>query len=349
MNINRINYEDFFLLYADQELSAAEMQEVDRFVQENPDLAIELNDFLATRLTLEEVDFDKTFLYKSSEDGIRQENATEWFSKFVDEELSPKQRKSVEEYVLQHPEQQATFLEWQQTKLPQETISCPRKTDLYKKSTPLVVVMVKRYWSAAAILLIFLGLYLTTKMDINNPISEPVAQQTKKSESKEVVLKDENTTIPTVENSTAKVNQSKSAIKSLRETNSIEKTATGINTTITKEEKQEEIIASNETESNYSSKSNFNTTLNTVSSVEPKTLQVISAKNDETNVGTNYTYKTLEIEDDEKSMYVGPLEINKDKLRGFVRKAGGLFRSKMKNEGEEVLNSITSIAQPTLK
>lgn len=348
MNINRNNYEDFFLLYADQELSPAEMQEVDRFVQENPDLAIELNDFLATRLTLDEIDFDKTYLYKSSEDGIRQENALEWFSKFVDDELSQKQREAVEEYVLQHPEQQAIFIEWQQTKLPQEAISCPRKADLYKKSTPVVVVMMKRYWSVAALFLVLLGVYLVAQLNGNNPDPSPVAQQTKAIDSKVVPAENKPSTTRSNEFIAATIVQS--AVS--RNVEGINKPAESktllVDTELGREVRKEEIATLNQNENSNYSVAAGNIISQGVNNIEAKNIDVVSAKADEVST-RNYTYKILDLEDDDKSMYVGPIEINKDKLRGFVRKAGGLFRSKMKNEGEEVLNSITSIAQPTLK
>jgi hypothetical protein len=50
---------------------------------------------------------------------------------------------------------------------------------------------------------------------------------------------------------------------------------------------------------------------------------------------TPAVYKELDTDDEKKSLYLGSLEINKDKLRGFFRKAGSIFRSKAKQQEEE--------------
>ena len=48
MNIDRNNYEEFFLLYVDGELDATQQLAVENFVQQNPDLAVELKMILNT-------------------------------------------------------------------------------------------------------------------------------------------------------------------------------------------------------------------------------------------------------------------------------------------------------------
>ncbi len=45
-------------------------------------------------------------------------------------------------------------------------------------------------------------------------------------------------------------------------------------------------------------------------------------------------YKELDINEENKSLYVGNLELNKDKIRGFLRKASRLLGNKAKNEDE---------------
>ena len=64
-NINRYNYETFFLLYVDNELSAVEKNSVDEFVQSNPDLGEELAMLFQTVLQKDDILLNKKMsLYK---------------------------------------------------------------------------------------------------------------------------------------------------------------------------------------------------------------------------------------------------------------------------------------------
>jgi len=45
-------------------------------------------------------------------------------------------------------------------------------------------------------------------------------------------------------------------------------------------------------------------------------------------------YKEIDTNDDDRSMYVGSLELNKDKVKGFLKRAGRLFGSRSKKDAD---------------
>src|ERR1700750_334580 len=105
MMITRHNYEEFFLMYVDDELTTEEKVAVDLFIKQNPDLATELNMLLQTKLSVDDsLQFEdkKILLQNVREIGI--DNYEEQFLLYIDNELDTNKRNDVEKFVLQHPQ-----------------------------------------------------------------------------------------------------------------------------------------------------------------------------------------------------------------------------------------------------
>lgn len=151
MDINRNNYESFFLLYVDKELSIAEKKAVEAFVGLNPDLEVELRMLQETLLQPEALAFaDKTALHKL--DTAAQEDLL----CYLHNELAPTK---VQELELELAANTALQNEWailQQTQLdPTETITFTDKASLYRHQKPRVVAVTWWRIAAAALLLGF--------------------------------------------------------------------------------------------------------------------------------------------------------------------------------------------------
>jgi hypothetical protein len=168
MNINRNNYEDFFLLYADGELRADERIAVEDFVAENEDLRMELEMIQATVLPVEEIVFvDKSFLYKAPVfDSVLQEKLL----MKIDNELAPAEMASVNEIIASNASATKEYELLQRTKLDaSEKIIFEKKHLLYKKERDNVVAFNWLRWAAAAIFIGF-GLFVGIKLSNNGTI-----------------------------------------------------------------------------------------------------------------------------------------------------------------------------------
>lgn len=153
MNITRHNYETFFLLYVDKELSAAERKAVDVFVQENPDLQMELALLQDTVMTADDIVLDKKdWLYMEEDITALQENLL----LYVDEELNHADKKTIEAILATDIAAQKEWTVLQQTKLqPDMEVVFADKQSLYRKEPGRVVAF--KWWrvAAAAVLLGF--------------------------------------------------------------------------------------------------------------------------------------------------------------------------------------------------
>lgn len=181
MNINRNNYEEYFLLYADNELSKAERKMVEVFVNENPHLKEEFC-MLKRTINLPDEDIklkDKLFLYKNeSSFAINKNNYEELFVLFHDNELSEKEKRETENFVAQDANLKLEFELIGKAKLiPDTWIVYPDKKELYRKqkSGRVFSILVWRY--AVAAVLIGFGLWFSIPYFTNQPTKAPVTAQ----------------------------------------------------------------------------------------------------------------------------------------------------------------------------
>ncbi len=194
MNINRNNYEEYFLLYADKELSAEQKNLVDMFIQQNSDLEEEFIMFQqAVSKPDETIEYkSKSFLFR--EDAfIYEGNYEEKFLLYADKELSLSEIEKTEKFVLSNSSMQNEFSLIQQVKLePDTSIIFPGKKSLYKKEYVSRVIPFR--WKAmAAAVLLGIGLWTgISYLQNNKAVSEnnkAVATKQTKLPAEEIPLK----------------------------------------------------------------------------------------------------------------------------------------------------------------
>ncbi len=151
MNININNYESFFLMYVDNELSATEKATVDAFIKEYPYLGDELQLLQSMVLPTEEnVVLDKNSLYRSA---AIDENMEEAMLLQLDNQLPAA---SSEELIKSIAADKMLQQNWDlllKTRLPAEEIVFADKKSLYKKEEATIVSFRFVRWAVAAALL----------------------------------------------------------------------------------------------------------------------------------------------------------------------------------------------------
>ena len=164
MKINRNNYEEYFLLYADNELSQAEKNEVEIFVKQNVDLEEEFNMIkLTINIPDEMVSMpDKLLLIKNASlSFINENNYEEIFVLYHDNELTNEQKNETEDFLKINPQFATEFELIRQSKLsPEENIVYPGKKQLYKKEKVGRIIPLIFWRSLAAAIFIGFGLWI---------------------------------------------------------------------------------------------------------------------------------------------------------------------------------------------
>jgi hypothetical protein len=370
MIINRDNYENYFLLYIDGELSLEDKQAVEQFAQANPDLQAELVMLQQTVLPLDhESSFqNKESLYKSlQQETIGLHNYEERFLLYVDDELDKEQKNSVETFVLQHPQVQESFTQLKQTKLPIEHIDCPNKEALYKKEEkPVIFLWARRLSVTAALLLLAVMAWLLAPTKSVAPVDTAANTFPKK---QPTVI----TTPNTVNNGKAETTSNTQAVQQaqvLPQTMAVNSKNTNSKPIIVPTVQKENKPNKNLTPANNTIQAQDNV-LAVVQPVQQSPTkaqpiktneqQIVSVKNDKP-VSTNsivsqavnkneqavaiqpVVYRELNTDEDDngKTVYIGSMEIRKDKINNLFKKAKKLFSKKQSDTpSEETLASAT--------
>src|SRR5690349_18999325 len=170
MNINRHNYEEYFILYQDNELDADQRRAVEEFVQNNPDLKDELDAFSQYKL-----EPDPSIQYQGKEELLRPpvikgsinlSNYEESLVLYLDNELTDEQVIEMKALIDRHEVVKKEWETIQKIKLQPELVSFGDKSTLYRKEEN--VRRLAPYWRIAAAVILFLLAGTVTVIVINN-------------------------------------------------------------------------------------------------------------------------------------------------------------------------------------
>ena len=158
MEITQHNYEHYFLMYIDNELSGEERAAVNDFIMQYPNYANKLEALQQLKISPDTLIYENKFsLYKLSEQD--EQSIT-----YLDNEMTSEEKASFENKLSANTSLQSTVKQWQGAFLTTPTnieIAPNFKNSLYKNSAKIkplwATVTFKRWASVAAILLVVIG------------------------------------------------------------------------------------------------------------------------------------------------------------------------------------------------
>ena len=161
MEINQHNYEHYFLMYIDNELSAEEKAAVNDFIMQYPNYANKLETLQQLKISPDTLIYENKFsLYKLSDQD--QQCIT-----YLENEMTNEEKASFENKLFANTSLQSHVKQWQGAFLTTPTnieIAPNFKISLYKKSAQIkplwATATFKRWVSVAAILLVVIGVRL---------------------------------------------------------------------------------------------------------------------------------------------------------------------------------------------
>lgn len=348
IDITPDNYQEYFLLYVDDELSIEEREAVDSYIKLNPHLQAELDSFLNTKLPVENISIEnKQFLLS---DSMKHVEVDESLLLYIDNELDNEEKEKVEQLIRNNGDYQLQYQLLKKAKLNEkDTIVYPYKKELYK-STGAVHPF---YWfriAAAIILILSLGaiLWITNSNEqpasiVQKPVTNEIKNEVTQQEEKTISEDDEDHITSGPSTDIAIQNEPKTQIR----THKKEEIPTGVQKPVTSEKEMQIARVPEQPKSkNLVEQTKYKETTEiakTKESVNPQqnihktpvtSEDVLSYINTEAPVNTAVSFASNE-------------EDKKGSVRGFLRKATRFIERRTGvnpvNEDDELLIGVVAI------
>ena len=322
MQLNESTYETIFLLYIDNELSPKERLEVETFIVDNPNYAIEMEALKATVLSAENVPYAfkenlKQQAVETSLETLKEDLEEDWDSNY------------------------ATLLKKDMQAIP--GLSTSFKNTL-KKETVSEGILIKSfgfnqqkftYAAIAACLMIFIGYQQLTKVRVSDSlVSNSLATNSKTiiAPSASTISTDSDKTIVNHSSKKQGVNNIERVTKKKQAILSLEKSNT--NEVVMGKSNQKESIVIVETTSNNSNLNN-QALITKLSSTynNPIAIDAMPLTNNTSEAETT-SYELIDTEDPNRTIYIANFEIDGNKFRGLTRRVSALLK-RNKSEKEK--------------
>ena len=343
--INRDNFEMYCMLYADGELSPAEIQAFDAFLENNPDLLSEWQQWQQLKLQEGALSFPyKAALLQPVSEPLSEEQA--WL--YIDGELSLADQAATEEWLRHDATSTQLIKELRSLVLEPTTVACPDKESLYRISRQRPVIVMR--WMirvAAAVLIAVLCWSLFTEKPLQkaNSTEEVVNKSIVPSPSmdSEKGIANPSTPQPYVSAEAKKPLPVFTQVTDKKETPTKNPIIENMLPIAENKKGNENIIASTE---NRVPPAVNNQVLppNTINSLSPN-----APENSEPalhNLAQPIVYRELNTESEREVINIGALEIRDGRFRGLIRKAGALLKRTGTRSTENQEYKVISVAQP---
>ena len=342
--INRDNFEMHCMLYADGELSPAEIQAFDAFLENNPDLLSEWQRWQKLKLQEDVTLFpDKAALLKPESETLSEEKA--WL--YIDGELSLADQAATEEWLRHDATSTQLIKELRSLVLEPTTVACPDKESLYRISRQRPVIVMR--WMlrvAAAVLIVVLCWPLFTHKSLQkaNSTEEVVNKSIVPSPSmdSEKGIANPSTPQPYVSAEAKKPLPIFTQVTAKKETPAKDPFAENTLPIAETQKGNENIIAS--TEDRLTPAVNNQPPPNTINSLSANPPE--NSEPEIHNLAQPIVYRELNTESEREIINIGALEIREGRFRGIIRKAGALLKRTGNRTTENQEYKVISVAQP---